>query len=235
MATFIGDFESQKMRKIFEFIKKYGIFELQSFFTEYDILRQQDLLGMAIMEGKHPTLAFVNKHRDVCRLIKEIDYLGGSFIFRHDVRSFLTNEITDEIIEKYIECARSLEEIGVSKIRFMPNKACNISKTMIKYDCDGKISSIIKNYFNSDCLVEYSLDDSRSNECFEVYNSKIIFHNDYGNFIITSNNKENDRQVRHAIVSDFLFDVSLIPSERELSSYEVPETLRMSKVYTKRK
>lgn len=232
MAVEVGNFESQKYRKLFEFMQQHGVEKVTSFLDDYEALSREDLLNIAVMEGRHLTLSLLKEHRDACRLLRDLSSEGHSLLLRKDVSSFIRG-VTNDILPRCIEGARQLEDIGVSNIGFIydDTKSCAF-QTIIKYDEDNCIECIEKSYTNG--IINYSVDEESSVDSLNAYNTSIAFPNSRGNFVITVQNCESGLQYRYAKISDFLFDTNLLPSMRELSSYEVPASLATSKVYVKR-
>lgn len=232
MTIEVGNFESQKYRKLFEFMQKYGVEKVTSFLDDYEALMRVDLLNIAVMEGRHLTLSLLREHRDVCRLLRTLASEGHTLLLRDDVSSFIRG-VTYDILPRCIEGARQLEDIGVSNIGFIyDDKKKHALQTIIKYDEYNCVECIEKSYTNG--IINYSVDEESSVDFLDAYNMSIAFPNSRGNFVITAQNCENGLQYRYAMISDFLFDANLLPSMRQLSSYEIPESLATSKVYVKR-
>ena len=207
MTVEVGNFESQKYRKLFEFMQKHGVEKVTSFLDDYEALRREDLLKMAVMEGKHPTLSLIRRHQDVCRLLRELSSEGDYLLLKRDISLFI-KEITYDILPRCIEGARQLEDIGVSNIGFIYDdmKSCAF-QTIIKYDEDNCIECIEKSYTNG--IINYSVDEESSVDSLNAYNMSIAFPNSRGNFVITVQNCESGLQYRYAKISDFLFDTNL--------------------------
>lgn len=226
METEVGNFDSQKYRKLFEFMKLYGIGPFQNFFDEYNDLRCQDLAKLAVLNGKHETLSFVRRHAEVLRKIRELAADDDEFLFSDSFMN-LVSGVTDANLLQYIDGAYALECLGVSKIFLLSDKF--FDGTDLYFE-DGSISDIIKIYTNGNIRYEEGYN------CYcDYYRTFVDFEgSSTGNFVIRAENHANGLQFRHANISDFGFDSNLLPTNEELSSYEPPRSLVESKVYVRR-
>lgn len=242
MGIEVGNFESQKYRKLFEFMKQYGVEPFQNFFNEYSEIEQQNLLKMAVLTGRHETLAFVRKHSKTLRMLREIggnNSYVGNFLFSKVFMSLVKN-VTDDNISQYIEGARGLETLGVANIFIIPEhflsdareNFCGFTDIFCNM-CQGtdyKVVDIVKMYTNGFLTYKFS-----SEGYPDSYRTFVSFpEGSTDNFIIKAENHSNGSQYRYARISGFSFDPSLLPSEVELASYEPPKSLLESKVYVKR-
>lgn len=226
MGIEVWNFESQKYRKLFEFMKQYGIEPFLNFFDEYNDLRRQDLARLAVLNGKHETLSFTRKHAEVLRKIREFAVDDDGFLF-NDSFMGLVSGVTDTNLLQYIDGAYALECLGVSKIFLLSDKF--FDGTDLYFE-NGSISDIIKIYTNGNIRYEEGYN------CYcDYYRTFVDFEgSSTGNFVIRAENHANGLPFRYAHISDFGFDSSLLPTNGELSSYEPPRSLVESKVYVKR-
>lgn len=239
MAIGMRDLDSQVYRKLFEFAQKEGVETLVSFMKDYEALLKEDSLTKAILYGKYDAMSFVRRHKAMTSFLRRLE-LNDVPVFLQD-RNFLefVYGLTNEAIPSYIEGARSLEELGVGSIVLVPKINDElVYRTTVFYGKDGAITDIVKQYTNGE--IRYKADfevvlvDDYKVDLADDYKAFISFPTDSGNFVISTENHENGFQYKYARVSDFGFNPNLLPSNKELSSYEVPQSLKDSKVFVKR-
>ncbi len=224
MKTWIRDLEGIKYRKLFEYMKQYGVEPFRDFFADYNELRDEDLLLMAILDRRHGTLSLTKKHSDVLRIIRELEH-GRETFFQKDF-AYLFDTVDEDNLPKCIEGAYALEELGIAKVSSIP-VSWKGATTYIDYNEKDQIYAIEKFYTNGD--IRYKPWETGA------FSTLISFkEQSNGNFIIQVQNEIGKPEYRYAYISDFCFDPSLLPSSDELSSLEPPKSLTESKVYVKK-
>lgn len=225
------DLNSTMYRYLLEFMKQDGIQPVIDFYEDYQKLVNVYLVYDAIYEGKHPTLSLVQKHKDVVRFIRELKtHNYPSFLFDKKFLEF-ARRVTDENISRQIEGARALEELGVYEVRLGIDPE-NVHNCQIEYNVDDEIVTISKYYSNGN--VSYVDNKGIWDTDWDRYIANFDFRDTTGNFIVGYDSSSSLGRRVNAEVSDFLFDTSLLPSREEISRLDIPDTLRDSKVFTKR-
>lgn len=231
MADMDRDLEGVSYRKLLEFMKSNGIEPMISFYEDFNKLMTRYLVFDALYKGKHPTLAFVQKHKDVVRFIRELKQDSyPKFLYDKKFLEFV-KKLDDENISKQIEGARALEELGVYTVDLGIDTTRDC-RSFIQYD-DEELCGIVKYYSNGD--ITYRRCVGACNDEWDEYFTDVSFSTDDGNFLLSIDMLGgNSSKNKFVSVTDFGFDTSLLPSIEEFNRVDVPETLRDSKVYVKR-
>lgn len=222
------ELDSTTYRKLLEFIKKEGAETFISFFDDYTKVQEESLIFKALCEGKHPLLALIRNHRAVASFIKELNDPYPCILLERKLPQLL-NSITTDNISQQIEVARALEELSIESVTIggLDDRRKKY-QTLIKYD-NGVIDGISKYYSNGELNYLLSRDAG-----WVEYDTYVRFVSDRGNFLLGAENVITKNQSRHISLTDFAFDVRLLPSEEELARIEPPKSLTDSKVYVKK-
>ena len=234
--------ESSVYRILFEYINSnekvvhqlIGLME-----AIYALPNREFLIYQMIADRRNRLDELMEKNKDVINYFRwdEIGEYKSSLITKlimnDDVLRIL-KEIRDDksLIDIYLKNAQRLEALKVEKIVFGDLKKlmkqfhhyyCEIKKRndrelrhVHKCYTDGKVKKVLTEEEATCfdwCHVGYNFIP------FDIY-KEIDF-----SFVLTCVNEENGRQKRSIEIEDFAFDGSKLPTEEEISSYELPKEL----------
>jgi len=118
---------------------------------------------------------------------------------------------------------KRLEELKVESIILSNFLHFNFETCEIYRDAAGKIITINKGY--SDGQISDIKDENLISKYFNYSEIKYMVCYDKATFSLEANNCENGQQYRTIRIENFGFDGSKLPTEEELSSYEIPKQL----------
>ena len=208
----------------------------------YALPNREFLIYQMIADRRNRLDELMEKNKEVidCFRWDEIGQYKSSLITKlimnDDVLRIL-KEIRDDkqLIDIYLKNAKRLEALKVDKIVF-----CDLKKLMkefhhyyceIKKRNDRELRHVRKCY--TDGVVKRVLTKEEAT-CFDwchvgynfipfdIFDSKEA--HDFS-FVLTCENEENGRQKRSIEIANFAFDGSRLPTEEEISSYELPKEL----------
>lgn len=230
--------ESRIYRILFEYIKgnKEGVHKLLGLMEDIYALPKKGLLVCKILaNGENQLEDLVNKNKDVITYLREYDEqykvsLMAKLILNDDVLNTLKEIKENEgLIDTYLENAKSLEELKVASIIFK-----QISNKYYHYYCEVKkrndyeLKHIRKCYTDGNIVRELTLEEATHFDwAHQGYNTFYFNLEDASacTFLLTCENEENGRQKRKIEIPNFGFNGSKLPTEEELSSYEIPKEL----------
>lgn len=219
--------DSTGYRSLFQCAKEIGIDKVMNFVDEINgkNFNKEVLLRQAILYGKNNLLSFVIRNKDVVQYFRdhEEDFrlfkITDTNVF--DVLVALEGNISR--LDLYLENAKRLETLGVSKIKFGSLWPISVHSCKLYRNKDGQITFIQKDYTDGKLL-------SVGNEVLDnetYYYSQIPYQMDNGNatFCLTSKNSEHGFQTRWIEIEDFGFRGDKLPSKEDIDSYEIPKQL----------
>lgn len=239
METITSDFlESRLYRILFEYIKdkEDGVHKLIALMESIYALPNRGLLVCKILAtGENQLEDLVNKNKDVITYLREYDQqykisLMSKLILNDDVFKVLKElRNNQDLVDIYLKNARSLEDLKVASIIFR-----EISKKYYHYYCeikkrnDYELKHVRKCYTDGKIEPVLTLEEATHFDwCHQGYNSIHFNLADASKctFILTCENEENGRQKRQIEIPSFRFDSTKLPTEEEISSYELPKEL----------
>lgn len=235
MGVLINEYDSQVYRKLFEFVQKEGVEVLKQFIVDYEMTLNQDHLTRALLDGKHNTLSFVNKHRAMSKFLKELKLDDKPCFLKDWNFPKYAASLLDDDISCCIERAKYLEDLRFERVRLLDRIPGILTyESLVFYDKDGNVTDVSKQYSNGSFFYREVPDCSRSGR-YDVYKVNISFSNCNGMYVLSTENRSNGLQHRTANLSDFCFDMENLPDEEEITSYCEPQSLRESKVFVKKR
>ena len=221
--------ESTGYKRIFECAKNEGIEETLNLFNQMEELKRLDLVTSAVLGGIHQTLSLVRNNKGVIQFLRE---------YKRDIRSIISNyeiitnalELANDnprILETYIENMRILEELKVDRVeirklkellnRYYYFEMCRLSQTRVrvtkKYYTDGKFD------FDDEKVV---LDGCKARWLFELSSGP----KNTPTYLLNVDRRKS-LENRTIEITGFDFNRKSLPTEEELSSYEIPSVLKL--------
>lgn len=228
MEKIVGDsIDSTGYRTLFEYVKEEGIDKLLDFITDINNMdfRAELLLKSAIIYGKNDLTTLIKKNRDVTRFLASHENEFRSFSLTNtDILTVLT-KLKENIsyLDLYIDNAKRLEDLKVSRIRINDLSTFSHSRCEIYRNKRQKNSYITKSY--TDGKIDWIGEEELQSE---VYNSSYIPYivdMDNATFNLTVQNSNRGYQTRWIDIKDFSFRGDKLPREEEIASYEIPKQL----------
>lgn len=231
--------EGTGYKRIFECAQVNGCTPLINLLEEIKNLSESKIFDHAILSGIHDTLSLVKtkEYKDTIKYLREWkkDLLGLSLDNYNILSSLYNLRRNPENITKYIENARKLEELKIEEIKLISREeiydklfACDIFRE--PYSTFHEIIGISKIY--TDGRILYLTPERKASKFSST--SQITFEigpNDLHSptFLLRCTNKEKNNSYRRIEITDFGFSSEYLPTENELSSYEIPYTLKLTK------
>lgn len=221
--------ESTSYRLLFEYVQKEGIEPTIKFMKDMNaVLNKNNLLvKQAVLYGNNELLTLVKRNLDIVKYLREHEKDLRFFdLTRKEVLNTLT-ELSKNIslLGQYLDNAKLLEELKVSKISFFNFPFLKSYDFGIWHDYTGKIIYIKKYYTDGEML---SFDPERMIDKAHNY-WEIPFHIDTRDetlsFVFEANNHKNGFQSRKIEITNFGFAGSKLPTEEDIQSYEMPKIL----------
>lgn len=234
--------ESTGYRCIFEYVKKEGATSLIKLMEDIkNVKSREQLIYDALILGKNDLLSLIKKNnKDTINYLREHKKeLEGLRLFSPDVLTVLTKLESDEtLLNLYLENARKLEELKVSYIKIVDSGKLLDFNDWTNYCCEiyrdkeGKITDIIKLY--TDGIIKVSSDEYIINKRFRQSRINFKINNtidEEGNiirpvsFLLRVENYSLGTFFRGIEMTSFDFDQTYLPTEEEMSEYEIPKIL----------
>jgi hypothetical protein len=233
------ELDSTSYRKVFEYIKENGIEQLLSFSNYLDLIQGMDFKAFLVERlfyKKDTFREIAQKNEDAIEFIKSLGIFGEKIIYNHHQELSFNSFIKDTSskisnLDIFISNATLLEQLKVGRIvlsRNIADSALAHHRMEIYRNNEGNITDIFKVY--SDADISYCGSEVESDGINRLYEEYVYgFGKVQPSIVLVSENHENKEQYRYAYIKDFGFNASMLPCEKELSSYEVPKSLRKNK------
>jgi len=219
--------KSSVYRCLFEFVQQEGIEKALDFFTDIDdnFRNSERLLEHAITGRKNDLLSLVKRHSSIVKYLRSHKNELNRFSFLNENYLKVLESLSTDFsqLELYLKNAKRLEELKVESIILSNFLHFNFETCEIYRDAAGKIITINKGY--SDGQISDIKDENLISKYFNYSEIKYMVCYDKATFSLEANNCENGQQYRTIRIENFGFDGSKLPTEEELSSYEIPKQL----------
>lgn len=215
-------------RCLFECVKQQGIDQMLHLIQSINNISSygmDTLLNQAIINGKNDLIALVKRNSDIIKYLREhkkdlqrLDLANENVL---NTLNSLSNDIS--LLELYLDNAKRLEELKVEQIRFENFPFYSTYECGIYRNDQGKI--IIINKYYTDGKIQSVNQEYEVDKLFHYSRIPFSIDNENTSFVLNINNDENGYQYRAIEITDFGFDRSKLPTEKEMQSYEIPKYL----------
>ncbi len=222
------ELESSAYRCLFEYVKKEGVEPALEFFKDIDDFYsdKNTLLRNSIFLGRNDLIKINRRNRDIVKYIREHkkDMRRLRFTDKNVLTELTSLQENNALIDLYLENARRLEDLKVSDIAFVDffdyENYCGVYRNK-----DGQIIRIQKKY--TDNKIVEVFEEELEDKLFSVSFSKILYrqNREEATFSLSIENTEDEYSIRQVEIKDFGFNGEKLPSEEEISSYDIPMQL----------
>lgn len=223
---------SSGYRCLFEYVKKEGVEPALAFFDDIDnfYCNRNTLLKNSIVFGENDLIRINRRNRDIVKYIREHkkDMKNINLADENILNELYRLQKDNTLVDLYLENAKRLEDLKVSDIKFN-----QFPQSYYYYYCgiyrnnDGQIIRIVKNYI--DGKIKVVNEERLIEKMHGLYDfSKIpytvdnIVDNEIMTFCLRTENTEHGHSIRTIEIKDFGFNGDKLPTEEEISSYDIP-------------
>jgi len=237
--------ESTAYRRLFECAKEVGPGRLFHLVQDMIALQNADIINESVLNGMNRLIELTKRNKETISYIRKYnkELKIGNFKLANLQTYKLLGELLKDValLDKYIENARILEELKIGAITLVNNDALeyfNEASGILYFKNEtGQITDIIRSFTDGRITeITPEMEDENS----DVYNirfkirstpinkeGKIIEIPPY--WLLKTENHKYGVQHRYFFTNGFNFDASKLPTEEELSGYELPSYLKLQK------
>ncbi len=220
------ELESSAYRCLFEYVKKEGVEPALELFKNIDDFYSDinTLLSDSILLGKNDLIKINRRNRDIVKYIREHkkDMKRLRFTGKNVLTELNSLQEDNTLIELYLENARKLEDLKVSDIAFVDffdiESYCGIYR-----NDEGQIIRIQKTY--TDGEIDEVFEEEVKDKLFNYSKIPYRLNRKGTTFSLRAENTENGYSIRQIEINGFGFNGDKLPTEEEISSYEIPMQL----------
>ena len=219
------ELESSAYRCLFEYVKKEGIEPALDFFKDIaDFYSDKNtLLKNSILLGRNDLIKISRRNKDIVKYIREHkkDMKRLCFTDKKVLTELNSLQEDNTLIDLYLENARKLEDLKVSDIAFVDffdyESYCRIYRNK-----DGEIIRIQKQYTDDKIKIVEVFEEELIDKLFNYSGILYRQNREETTFSLSVENTETEYSIRKIEIKDFGFDGSKLPTEEEISSYDIP-------------
>lgn len=217
------DLESRAYRCLFEYVKKEGVEPALAFFKDIDDFYsdKNTLLRRSILFGKNDLIKINRRNRDIVKYIREHQKeMNRLCLTDKNILVELTSlQENSSLIDLYLENAKRLEDLKVLDIAFVDffdsETYCEVYR-----DKDGQIIRIQKKY--TDGKISEVFEEILKDKLFNYSKIPYRLNRSETTFSLSAENTEQGHSIRQIEIKDFGFNGDKLPTEEEISSYDIP-------------
>lgn len=174
--------------------------------------------------GKNDLIKINRRNRDIVKYIREHkkDMKRLRFTDKNVLTELNSLQEDNTLIELYLENARKLEDLKVSDIAFVDffdiESYCGIYR-----NDEGQIIRIQKTY--TDGEIDEVFEEEVKDKLFNYSKIPYRLNRKGTTFSLRAENTENGYSIRQIEINGFGFNGDKLPTEEEISSYEIPMQL----------
>lgn len=220
--------DSIHFRVLFELAKAEGPDALQKLLQELERFERSCLGHKAIFEGKHPTLSLTSKNKKAIAYLREYkNELKGINLLTPEIKTSVNSLVEKpELLDTYLETARTLESYRVGNISMLPEhlEVLNINSD-VYYDSEGRIINVTKHY--TDGKIDYFPVSAPQGRYRRQLINCMLNTDTPTTWVLKTQNSDSGWQHRSIFIKDFAFDTSALPTEEELQKYDYAPSLKL--------
>lgn len=216
---------SSGYRCLFEYVKKEGVEPALDFFEDIDnfYCGKNTLLKNSIVFGENDLIRINRRNRDIVKYIREHkkDMKNINLADVNILNELYRLQKDNTLIDLYLENAKRLEDLKVSNINFNQFPQSNYYYYCGIYrNKDGQIIRIQKNY--TDGKIDRVKEEKLTDKMFNYSEIPYILDNKETTFSLNIENTEHGYSIRIIEIKNFGFNGDKLPTEEEISSYDIP-------------
>lgn len=224
------ELRSSGYRCLFEYVKKEGVEPALDFFEDIDnfYCGKNTLLKNSIVFGENDLIRINRRNRDIVKYIREHkkDMKNINLADVNILNELYRLQKDNTLIDLYLENAKRLEDLKVSNINFNQFPQSNYYYYCGIYrNKDGQIIRIQKNYIDGKINVikeERLIEKIYGLYLYDFSEIPYIVDNEIMTFCLRAENTERGYSIRNIEIKNFGFNGDKLPTEEEISSYDIP-------------